>query len=366
MALVEPPRGVYAGNGQDTWIASEVWIDSAKAGVDDCGPCSTMMAWHVASQGRFKFLNPPASLGVTGSTQRQRALNLAYKIRDLGGSNRDGSTWTYQNARAFRSAEATAAFAELNMAPPKCTAYTVETSGLADFDTTFETELIKPDRWAFVAVWPPDIAADQVALAGQCNLREKHFLLVGNYDGTDFTSLDPLADGRSFSLCDVGSTEPSCYCKKAHASAGAQRMHRLTLKHAAGAATNNSRSHNGKVECYIFRVSATLDEEPTPHFCETTLAAASIGGASNFKVASVTGMYAGDPIQIGPPDTELLTILTVGTAGSGGSGVTTTGGAADAHAVGVRVVSGVFEPDPPPDPGDPAFEGHDPCAESAG
>ena len=58
----------------------------------------------------------------------------------------------------------------------------------------------------------------------------------------------------------------------------------------------------------------------------TTLSAAAAAGATNIKVASVTGMAAGDPIVI---DGESGTIQTVGTAGATGTGVTLDGSAGE-------------------------------------
>jgi len=76
---------------------------------------------------------------------------------------------------------------------------------------------------------------------------------------------------------------------------------------------------------------------------QTTLAAAANAGDTNVKVASVTGMVAGNTLTVdakGSPET--VTITTVGTAGSGGTGVTFTPALAAAHAQGAIVtVNGV-------------------------
>src|SRR5262249_5769087 len=66
----------------------------------------------------------------------------------------------------------------------------------------------------------------------------------------------------------------------------------------------------------------------------TTLAAATVAGATDIKVASVTGMAAGDPIVV---DGEARTIATVGTAGATGTGVTLTAALTNAHASGAAV-----------------------------
>src|SRR5947207_7445806 len=55
----------------------------------------------------------------------------------------------------------------------------------------------------------------------------------------------------------------------------------------------------------------------------TTLAAAALTGATNIKVASVTGFTAGMAITIDTgSNAEPATIMTVGTSGSGGTGIT--------------------------------------------
>jgi hypothetical protein len=76
---------------------------------------------------------------------------------------------------------------------------------------------------------------------------------------------------------------------------------------------------------------------------QTTLSAAANAGDTNVKVASVTGMVAGNTLTV---DTgaaaETVTIATVGTAGATGTGVTVTPALASAHAAGAIVtVNGV-------------------------
>jgi hypothetical protein len=72
----------------------------------------------------------------------------------------------------------------------------------------------------------------------------------------------------------------------------------------------------------------------------TTLSAAAAVGATNVKVASVTGLVVGNTITIDStganPETVTLTI--VGTSGSGGTGVSFTPALAFAHASGATVV----------------------------
>jgi hypothetical protein len=61
---------------------------------------------------------------------------------------------------------------------------------------------------------------------------------------------------------------------------------------------------------------------PTGGGASTTLAALSNAGATNIKVTAVTGMTAGDVLQIGAAGArEFRSIVTVGTAGSGGTGI---------------------------------------------
>src|SRR5215468_159071 len=70
----------------------------------------------------------------------------------------------------------------------------------------------------------------------------------------------------------------------------------------------------------------------------TTLAAASLAGATNIKVVSVAGMNAGDTLVIDTgANKETRTIQTVGTAGAGGTGVTLTAALTLAHASGATV-----------------------------
>jgi hypothetical protein len=77
---------------------------------------------------------------------------------------------------------------------------------------------------------------------------------------------------------------------------------------------------------------------------QTTLSAAASAGATNIKVASVTGMVAGNTLTVDPTGSnpETVTISTVGTAGAGGTGITFTPALAFAHAQGAFVtVNGV-------------------------
>jgi len=77
-------------------------------------------------------------------------------------------------------------------------------------------------------------------------------------------------------------------------------------------------------------------------YTSTTLSAASAVGATNIKVASVTGLTVGQSITVDPQgaNPETVTITTVGTTGAGGTGVTFTPALAFAHASGAQVTTG--------------------------
>jgi len=72
----------------------------------------------------------------------------------------------------------------------------------------------------------------------------------------------------------------------------------------------------------------------------TTLSAAAAVGATNVKVASVTGLVAGNTITIDSTgaNPETVTMTAVGTSGAGGTGVSFTPALAFAHASGATVV----------------------------
>jgi hypothetical protein len=72
----------------------------------------------------------------------------------------------------------------------------------------------------------------------------------------------------------------------------------------------------------------------------TTLAAAAAAGATNVKVASVTGLVVGNTITIDSTgaNPETVTVAAVGTSGAGGTGVTLTSPLGFAHASGATVV----------------------------
>jgi hypothetical protein len=72
----------------------------------------------------------------------------------------------------------------------------------------------------------------------------------------------------------------------------------------------------------------------------TTLSAAAAAGATNVKLASVTGLVAGNTITIDSTgaNPETVTMTTVGTSGAAGTGVTLTPALAFAHASGATVV----------------------------
>ena len=101
---------------------------------------------------------------------------------------------------------------------------------------------------------------------------------------------------------------------------------------------------------YIFDISpviATPEPEPSPT-TPAGLAAASIVGATNFKLVSVADIVAGDYLDLGPPYYERLIIAPggVGTRGATGTGVTTTTGAVYPHSAGDPVASGTVPPPP--------------------
>jgi hypothetical protein len=68
----------------------------------------------------------------------------------------------------------------------------------------------------------------------------------------------------------------------------------------------------------------------------TTLAAAAPAGATNIKVAKVSGYSAGQPIEV---ENEFAGVQSVGTAGAGGTGLTLTSPLAQSHAIGAQVVA---------------------------
>ena len=72
----------------------------------------------------------------------------------------------------------------------------------------------------------------------------------------------------------------------------------------------------------------------------TTLSAAAAVGATNVKLASVTGLVVGNTITIDSTgaNPETVTMTTVGTSGAGGTGVSFTPALAFAHASGATVV----------------------------
>ena len=72
----------------------------------------------------------------------------------------------------------------------------------------------------------------------------------------------------------------------------------------------------------------------------TTLSAATAVGATNVKLASVTGLVVGNTITIDSTgaNPETVTMTTVGTSGAGGTGVSFTPALAFAHASGATVV----------------------------
>ena len=81
---------------------------------------------------------------------------------------------------------------------------------------------------------------------------------------------------------------------------------------------------------------------PPPTLLPTSLAAASLVGDTNIKVASTAGLTAGDTLTLDTgADSETATIQTVGSAGAGGTGLTLRAPLTKAHALGsaVSVVS---------------------------
>ena len=70
----------------------------------------------------------------------------------------------------------------------------------------------------------------------------------------------------------------------------------------------------------------------------TTMSAASVVGATNIRVASVTGIVAGQTMTVDTgANAETVTLTTVGTSGGGGTGLTFTPALALAHASGAAV-----------------------------
>src|SRR3954471_1255516 len=77
-------------------------------------------------------------------------------------------------------------------------------------------------------------------------------------------------------------------------------------------------------------------------FANNTLSAASAAGATNIKVASVTGLTVGGTVTVDVTgaNPETVTITTVGTTGAAGTGVSFTPALAFAHASGAAVLTG--------------------------
>ncbi|MFL5954160.1 MAG: hypothetical protein ACJ76I_08645 [Gaiellaceae bacterium] len=74
----------------------------------------------------------------------------------------------------------------------------------------------------------------------------------------------------------------------------------------------------------------------------TALLIATAPGATNLKVASVSGFFVGEAITV---DGESATIATVGSSGASGTGLTLVAGLASAHAVN-SIVTGTYATDP--------------------
>ena len=94
--------------------------------------------------------------------------------------------------------------------------------------------------------------------------------------------------------------------------------------------SNNSGTANNS----IYAIDLTM-----PQPAATTLAASSIVGATNVKVASVTGAAVGGTMTVEATgaNPETVTITVVGTSGAGGTGITFTPALAFAHALGASV-----------------------------
>ena len=83
-----------------------------------------------------------------------------------------------------------------------------------------------------------------------------------------------------------------------------------------------------------------LSLQPHP----TSLVAAAAAGSTNIKVASVTGRFSGEQIQLDSgANAETQTIETVGTAGAAGTGLTLTMPLTQAHAFGATIIDGFLE-----------------------
>ncbi len=102
------------------------------------------------------------------------------------------------------------------------------------------------------------------------------------------------------------------------------------------AATSGTTQNLTGISCATTSACATVGVTST-----TSLSAASAVGATNIKVASVTGLIAGQQITVdsGGANPENATILTVGTSGAGGTGLTLTAALAFAHASGATVTT---------------------------
>jgi len=108
---------------------------------------------------------------------------------------------------------------------------------------------------------------------------------------------------------------------------------RYTYTAAGNISTEQDALGNTTKYCYVTACNADGNGEPVTEQTglapvprtATTLAAATVVGATNIKVTSVTNMVAGEGIWIDTgANQEADTILSVGTAGSGGTGLTLT------------------------------------------
>ena len=87
--------------------------------------------------------------------------------------------------------------------------------------------------------------------------------------------------------------------------------------------------------CNVGAVStANIVLENNNAIVQSSLAAASLAGATNIKVASVSPFFVGQTITV---ENEQATISAVGTAGATGTGLTLTAALANAHASGAKV-----------------------------
>ena len=300
--------------------------------------------------GGFSNLAAPARVGDTNVqvvNSGSSVVGSAFRVGTLAGGDLESAIVTTNGtaAGAATALFAPAAAGDTNVKVASASGFTVGNKLLLDTDGTYESPTITAVGTAGTATTLADATS-----AGATKVRVAS---VNNLAPGDKLTFDDAGAAESATVDTVGTAAGAGTTLAAPAAAGATNVKvaslaglavgdPLLIDSGSGAerATVTSLGSAASAATTIVDKAAAGDTNVKLAGTNTTLSAASVVGATNVKVASVTNLAAGNKLTVDQgTNQETGTIATVGTAGATGTGVTLTAPLAAAHASGVPAIT---------------------------